>query len=109
MGNPNYQLTKAERAEMIRAHAGLVTALVSKDADALEVQLKSIVREQSEASRGDVKAFAGRMAKQVEAGAIVTRHLLMSLAPRLDVTEAEAHALLASIYADDSITDQMND
>tara|TARA_R110002020_G_scaffold203551_5_gene407315 strand:- start:3201 stop:3530 length:330 start_codon:yes stop_codon:yes gene_type:complete len=109
MGNPNYHLTKHERAAMIRAHAGLVTALLGKDPDALDGQLKSIVREQSEASRGDVKAFAGRMAKQVEAGAIVTRHLLMSLAPRLDMTEAEAHELLATIYADDSITDQMNE
>ncbi|EZP26254.1 hypothetical protein [Microbacterium oleivorans] len=109
MGNPNYHLTKHERAAMIRAHAGLVTALLGKDPDALDGQLKSIVREQSEASRGDVKAFAGRMAKQVEAGAIVTRHLLMSLAPRLDMTEAEAQELLATIYADDSITDQMNE
>lgn len=103
MVNPKYHLSKTERAEMIRAHAGLVTALVSKDPKAFEVQLMAIVREQSEASRGEVKVFAGRMAKQVEAGAIVTRHLLMSLAPRLDMTEAEAHALFASTYADDSI------
>ncbi len=82
---------------------------MSKDPDALEVQLKSIVREQSEASRGDVKVLAGRMAKQVEAGAIVTRHLLMSLAPRLDMTESEAHAIFASTYADDSITDLMHE
>lgn len=109
MGNPNYHLTKHERAEMIRAHAGLVTALVGNDPDALDRQLKSIVREQSEASQGDVKAFAGSMAKQVEAGAIVTRHLLMSLAPRLEMTEAEAHELFASIYADDSITDLMSE
>lgn len=109
MGNPNYHLTKHERAEMIRAHAGLVTALVGNDPDALDRQLKSIVREQSEASPGDVKAFAGRMAKQVEAGAIVTRHLLMSLAPRLEMTEAEAHELFASIYAADSITDLMSE
>ncbi len=109
MGNPDYHLTKHERAEMIRAHAGLVPALVGKDPDAVDGQLKSILREQSEASRGDVKAFAGRMAKQVEAGAIVTRHLLMSLAPRLDMTEAEAHGLFASIYADDSITHLMSE
>lgn len=49
------------------------------------------------------------MAKQVEAGAIVTRHLLMSLEPRLDMTEAEAHELFASIYVDDSITDLMSE
>lgn len=109
MVNPNYHLSRHERAEMIRAHAGLVTAVVGKDPDALDGQLKSILREQSEASRGDVKAFAGRMAKQVEAGAIVTRHLLMSLAPRLDMTEAEAHEVFASIYADDSILDQMSE
>lgn len=109
MSNPTNHLTKSERAEMIRAHAGLVTALVSKDPDALDGQLKSILREQSEASRGDVTAFAGRMAKQVEAGAIVTRHLLMSLAPRLDMTEGDAHELFASIYADDSITDGMSE
>lgn len=107
MTDPRYHLTKHERAEMIRAHAGLVTALVSKDADALDSQLKAILVEQSTASHGDVKAFAGRMAKQVEAGALVTRHLLMSLAPRLDMTESEAHELFAAVYAGDDLTDLM--
>lgn len=109
MTNPKFHLSKHERAEMMRAHAGLVTALIKKDNAALDGQLKAIVVEQSEASHGDVKAFAGRMGKQVEAGAIVTRHLLMSLAPRLELTEDEAQELFASIYADDAITDLMPD
>lgn len=56
-----------------------------------------------------VKNFAGRMGKQVEAGALVTRHLLMSLAPRLGMSEGETLQLIAETYASDDITEAMPD
>lgn len=109
MSDPSYHLSKHERAEMMRAHAGLVTALIAKDDDALDAQLKAILADHVAASNGVVKNFAGRMGKQVEAGALVTRHLLMSLAPRLGMSESETLQLIAETYASDDITEDMPD
>jgi len=69
-------VSAAERNEMLRSFAGLVTAKVSGDPEAVNLQLKAIMRDQAEASHGDLEAFAARMAKQVEAGAIVAWAIL---------------------------------
>lgn len=84
---------------MMRAHAGLVTTLVAGDEHGRYEQLKSIVREHAEDSGGDIGAFAGRMGKQVEAGALVTYSVLRLLAKRLGLSEGEAHAVIAQAIA----------
>lgn len=109
MTDPKYFLTKTERAEMMRAQVGLVTALIAKDDEALDAQLRAILADHATASGGDVKVFSGRMAKQVEIGAVMSRHILMSLAPRLNMSEAEVNELFASTYADPSIIDLFTD
>ncbi|WP_136024258.1 hypothetical protein [Microbacterium sp. K27] len=92
-------VSRFTRAEMTRAHAGLVTAFVAGDEDARSKQLASIVREHAVAAAGDTQAFAGLMAKQVEAGAAVTYTVLRSLAPRLGLTDAETQELIAQAVA----------
>lgn len=89
----------ADRSEMVRAFAGLLTAKVANDPRAADAQLKSIIRDQAEASGGDLEVFAVRMAKQVEAGAIVAWTILRSLAPRLGLTEFETQRVLAEVFA----------
>jgi len=99
-------VSAAERNEMLRSFAGLVTAKVSGDPEAVNLQLKAIMRDQAEASHGDLEAFAARMAKQVEAGAIVAWAILELLASRLGLSEAEAQRVLAEIYSsEDFVTD----
>lgn len=84
---------------MFRAHVGVVTALIANDEVAVDAQLRGIVEDQVQASGGDFSVFAARMAKQVEAGARTTRHILMSLAPRLGLTEAETQEIIAQVYS----------
>lgn len=80
---------------MLRAHAGLVTAMVAKDEVVRTAQLKSIIQEHAERAAGDPVAFTGRMAKQIEAGVLITHMVLTSLAKRLDMTDAEAQEVIA--------------
>ena len=104
--NQSPVISAADRNEMLRTFAGLVTAKVAKDPEAVNLQLKAIIRDPAEASHGDLEAFATRMVKQVEAGAIVAWHILKSLAPRLGLSEAEAQQVLAEISSsDDLVTD----
>ncbi|KSW30180.1 hypothetical protein [Cellulomonas sp. B6] len=84
---------------MIRAFAGLLTAKIANDPRAVDLQLKSIVGDQVKASGGDVEEFALRMAKQVEAGAVVAWTILRSLAPRLGMSESEVQRVLAEVFA----------
>lgn len=99
--NQSPVISAADRNEMLRTFAGLVTAKVAKDPEAVNLQLKAIIRDQAEASHGDLEAFATRMAKQVAAGAIVARAILKSLAPRRELSEAEAQRVWAEIYSSD--------
>lgn len=84
---------------MFRAHAGLVTTLVAGDEHARSEQLKAIVQEHAEKSSGDLGEFAGRMGKQVEAGALVTHSVLRMLAKRLDLSDEETHTVIAQAIA----------
>lgn len=90
---------------MLRAHAGIVTALVAGDAQARDQQVKAIVVDHAEKSGGDMGLFAGRMGKQVEAGARVTQTVLRMLAKRLDLTDEETQAVIAQAIA--SIDDDL--
>lgn len=90
-----YHLPQSDRGEMLRAHAGLVTTIVSDDADARADQLKSIVQEHLEKSHGDVGVFAARMAKQVEAGALITHSIMRMLSKRLNLSEQETQVIVA--------------
>jgi len=92
---------------MFRGHFGIVTALVDHDDAAAHRQVAAVIGDQVEASGGDVTEFATRMGKLVEGGARVTYHLVMSLAPRLDMTEAELVETIAAIYNGDGVKDVM--
>lgn len=94
----NY-VSRNARAEMTRAHAGLVTAIVAGDEQARSAQLASIVREHAVASAGDAPAFAMLMGKQVEAGALVTHTVLRMLARRLGMSDAETQEIIAQAVA----------
>ncbi|MFE6254555.1 hypothetical protein [Agromyces sp. NPDC057865] len=94
-----------ERSEMIRAHAGIVTGFINDDRAARAEQIKGILQDHIDASRGDVGVFAARMAKQLEAGAFVTRHVLMSLATRMGATDAEVHQIFAEVYTEFELED----
>lgn len=87
--------SREELAEMIRAHNGVVTAIISDDADALEAQLISVTTGHLSEAQLDVPLFAARMAQQVEAGARVTVVVLRSLAKRLGVSVEEVHEIMA--------------
>lgn len=100
-------LSRNDRAEMFRGHLGIVTALVADDEAAAQQQIASLIGDQLEAAGEDIGSFAKRMAKQLEGGARVTTHLVMSLARRLEMTEAELVEALAAIYNSDSIKDAM--
>lgn len=97
-------VTRAQRAEMVRAHAGIVTAWVAGDEEARSQQLASIVRDHAEAARGDILTFAGLMGKQVEAGAALSYTLVRMLAKRLNLSDAETQEAIAQAVAqvDDS-------
>lgn len=84
---------------MLRAHAGIVTTMIAGDEKARLEQLKSIVQEHAERANGDAVAFTGRMAKQIEAGALITHMVLKSLAKRLDMTDTQAHEIVAQAIA----------
>lgn len=90
---------RAVRAEMTRAHAGLVTTFVAGDEAARSVQLTSIVREHATSAGRDASAFALLMAKQVEAGAVVTYTVLRSLAKRLGLSDEETQEIIAQAVA----------
>lgn len=96
-----FHLSAADRTEMIRAHTGLVTALIDGDDRALRMQLRGLVDDQWQASGGDVDVFRRRMSKHIEAGARSTWHVMMSLAPRLGLTTAETQQIIAQIYSGD--------
>lgn len=101
--------SRDERAEMFRAHIGLVTALSDDDQDAITAQLKEMILDAATASNGDIGAFAGRMAKQAEAGARVTRHVILDFAQALGITEAELITRLATQYSGTDIADAMEE
>lgn len=92
-------VSRAQRAEMVRAHAGIVTAFVSGDEPARSQQLASIVQDHAQASAGDIGMFAGLMGKQVEAGAVVTYTVLRSLSKRLGLSDAETQEIIAQAVA----------
>lgn len=87
--------SRAERAEMLRSHAGIVTALVANDEEARRAQLRAIVLEHLEKAAGEPTELASRMAKQVEAGAHVTHAVLRLLSKRLNLSEEETHQVIA--------------
>jgi hypothetical protein len=95
-----YFVPAGERAEMLRSHMGLVTALIDGAPEVWKSQIGSIVAEQADASRGDIAVFAGRMAKQIEAGARVTHGVIKLLASRLGISEAEANRIVAEAYGE---------
>lgn len=96
----------ADRNEMIRAFIGLVTAKVAQDPDAMNQQMKAIVRDQLEASQGDIEVFAGRMSKQVEAGAVVAFQMVKLLARRLNASEEATLRVIAETWSSqDAVTD----
>lgn len=84
---------------MLRAHAGLVTTMVAVDESARNQQLSAIVREHAAKSAGDMGTFTALMAKQIEAGAIVTHSVLRMLARRLNLTDEETQAVIAQAIA----------
>lgn len=92
-------VSRADRTEMLRAHAGLVTTMVAVDEVARNQQLRAIVREHAERSAGDVGTFSALMAKQVEAGALVTHSVLRLLARRLKMTDEETQEVIAQAFA----------
>lgn len=92
-------VSRADRTEMLRAHAGLVTTMVAVDEVARNHLLAAVVREHAEKSVGDVGAFTALMAKQVEAGALVTHSVLRMLARRLDLTDQETQEVIAQAIA----------
>lgn len=95
-----YFVPADERAEMLRSHMGLVTALIDGSPEVWKSQIGSIVAEQAEAPRGDIAVLAGRMAKQIEAGARVTHGVIKLLAVRLGISEAEANRIVAEAYGE---------
>lgn len=103
MGNTEHvnqpHLSQADRSEMLRAHAGLVTTLVAGDERARREQLNAIVQEHAEQSNGDVGTFAGRMGKQVEGGALITHTILRMLAKRLELSDEETQVVIAQAIA----------
>lgn len=89
-----------ELAEMFRAQAGLVTALIAHDDEAVKAQLRMIIEDQGALAEGDARVLVWRLAKQAEVGARMTWHAIKSLAPRLGLTEAETNRVLAETYAE---------
>ncbi|NYF18482.1 hypothetical protein HDC37_003346 [Microbacterium sp. AK009] len=99
-------LSAHDRNEMLRAFAGLLTAKVADDPSATNAQLKFIVQEQVAASNGDAAILVARMAKQVEAGAVVAHTVLRMLSSRFGLTEAELQQALAeAISSEDLVQD----
>jgi hypothetical protein len=94
-----HHVSRAARAEMTRAHAGIVTAFVAGDEKARTQQVASIVREHAQMAAGDPAAFAVLMGKQVEAGAVVTFTVLRSLSKRLGLSDAETQEIIAQAVA----------
>lgn len=92
-------ISRSARAEMMRAHAGLVTTMVSGDENARDRQLAAIVAEHVQNADGNVGTFTGLMGKQVEAGAHVTFTVLRLLAKRLNMTAEETQATIAQAIA----------
>lgn len=79
--------------------------MVALDEVARNNQLRAIVREHAEKSVGDVGAYTARMAKQVEAGALVTHSVLRMLARRLDLTDEQTQEVIAQAIASLDETD----
>ena len=94
-----HHVSQAERSEMLRVHAGLLTTMIAGDEAARAAQLKSTVQDHGERSAGDPVAFTGRMVKQIEAGALITHMVFKSLAKRLDLTDAETNEIVAQAIA----------
>ena len=96
-------ISAEERTEMLRSSAGIVTALVARDESAVRGQIISIVSEQASLAQGDFATFAARMGKQLEASSRVTWHVVMSLAPRLGLSEEETQRVLAQAFSEDGL------
>lgn len=84
---------------MIQAAVGLLTAKIAGADELVQRQLADMVRDQVEASGGDLGVFAGRMAKQVEAASVVSWTLMKMLAPRLNLSQEELNQVLGEVAA----------
>ena len=82
---------------MIQAAVGLLTAKIAGDGELVQRQLADIVRDQGDASDGDLGVFAGRMAKQIEAASVVSWILIKMLPPRLNLSQEELNEVLGEV------------
>lgn len=92
-------LSAGERAEMLRAFSGLVTARITGDNEAAAAQLRGIVVDQTHAALCDPAITVARLATQLEAGAVVTAGLTKMLAKRFDLSVDEAQQIIAQTWS----------
>jgi len=90
-------VSPTERQQMIQAAVGLLTAKIAGDGELVQRQLADIVRDQGDASDGDLGVFAGRMAKQIEAASVVSWILIKMLPPRLNLSQEELNEVLGEV------------
>gem|GEM_PF-2704270 len=90
-------LSGEERREMMRAHLGVVTALLAQDREAMHAQLRSVVQEETAAANGDAAIAVARMAKAFEAGALVTAALVPMIVKRTDLSLDQVMAILGQV------------
>lgn len=95
-----YSTSKDERAEMLRAHTGIVTAFIQDDRSAIEAQAGGVLRDIVERSDGDTTWITLRLEKQLEAGAFATWQVVRMLAPRAGLTAEEVNRIMAEVYAE---------
>lgn len=92
-------LSAGERAEMLRAFSGLVTARIAGDNEAAASQLRSIVADQTHAALGNPAVAVARLAKQLEASAVVAAGITKMLAKRFDMSVDEAQQVIAQTWS----------
>ena len=73
------QIPANDRAEMIRAHIGLMTAVLAGDDAARGAMIGEIIRSEGQPS-GDTATLVARLGKQIEAGAQVSVMLMKMVA-----------------------------
>jgi hypothetical protein len=76
-----------------------VTARIAGDSEAAASQLRGIVADQTHAALGNPAATVARLAKQLEAGAVVAAGVTKMLVTRFDMSVDEAQQVIAQTWS----------